>query len=79
MKATLEQNKMNTKKLINKICPCISKIKENKGKTLSYIVDGYKYNKDVCNNAKSFFEEEGYIVSIKELNSFLYEMIIKWR
>lgn len=79
MRATLEQNKMNTKKLINKICPFISEAKENKDNTLSYIVDGYKYNKDVCNNAKMFFEEEGYIVSIKELNYFLYEMIIRWR
>lgn len=79
MKATLEQNKMNTNKLINKICPFINEIKGNKGNTLSYIIDGYKYNKDVCNNTKIFFEEKGYIVTIKELNSFLYEMLIRWR
>jgi len=80
MKASLEEDKKNTNVLKEKIIKNIAKAKTNKYDILHYTIDGYKFNKNVINNVRIYFEEvEKCIVSINELNKFTYDFLIRWK
>ena len=80
MRAYPDLDDKNTNVLISKIRSYIDKMKTNKEKELKYIIDGFKYNKIVINNVRTYFQTtEGYIVTVNNLTPFTLELSIRWR
>ena len=77
MGINVEKTKSQTLDLICKIRPYLKQSKRHKEKTLSYITD--EYDKYVVLSAKNFFEEDDYIVSIKELQPKTFEVLLQWK
>lgn len=77
MSVNVDKTKSQILDLICKIRPYIKEAKRNQNKILSYISNGY--DKDILLSVKLFFEEDDYIVSIKELQHKTYEILIRWR
>lgn len=80
MRAYPDLDDKNTNVLISKIRSYIAKMKANKEKELKYIIDGFKYNKNVINNVRTYLETtEECIVSTTSLTPFVIELSIRWR
>ena len=77
MGVSIDKVKGQTFDLICKIKPCVKQAKKNKSKLLSYISNGY--DEPVLANVKTFFEEDDYIFSYKELQPKTYEVLLKWK
>lgn len=77
MGINVERTKSQTLDLICKIRVYLKETKKSREKSLSYITD--EYDKDILLKTKQFFEEDDYIVSVKELQPKTFEVLLQWR